>query len=258
MPNEKTPQELTPGAPVLLYPQEEAVIDGRNLRFVWQPVEDATAYFLEIATDPSFETVVYEKNVGDATNIKLEEAVPADGKTYFWRVFAGNEHGWSEGENIESFLAGTEDILEQGELGSPDIDEEYGPAAMLFRGAAAEVVADVTGSDAAIREEQELGVAHEGVEAGQIIGFVLAVVVALIIIIVLAFTYASVVAQEARRSAAGGFSYELQQVDEAARGQITTYEIIDQEAGRYRIPVDRAMELMAQEAEGEQDQAGSR
>lgn len=237
-----------PGAPVLRFPQEEAVVPADRLRFVWSPVEGATAYFLEIARDTRFEDIVFEQNVGDATNVAIEFKVPADDATYFWRVFAGNEHGWSHGENIESFIAATDDEVREG-LNSPDIDEEYGPVVRMFKGAAAEVAADVTDDESRLLEEQqEVGVAPEGIEAKQIMGFVLAVLVAVAVLVIIIFTYATMVAQEVRVGAeASGRYFDLQEVQERGRAQIDRYEIIDQEAGRVRIPIERAMELMIEE-----------
>ncbi len=250
MADEKTPQQMSPNAPVLLFPQGEAVVDSRELRFVWDTVENATAYFVEVATDADFGSVVFEKNVGDVNNILLEEVLPSDDRTYYWRVFAGNEHGWSHGENIESFICGTEESLSE-QYASPDVDEKYGPAARLFKGAAVEVAADLSDSEAIQQSEEELGVAHEGVEAKQIMGFVLAVIIALIVIVVVMITYASVVTQEARRSVGARTHYfQLEENERTANEQLTRYQVIDEEAGRYRIPIDRAMELVVQEAQG--------
>lgn len=256
MADERTPEQMSPGAPVLLFPQEEAVVDARGLRLVWEKVDEATAYYVEVSADPEFNAIVFEKNVGDVNNIALEEVLPGDDSTFYWRVFAGNEHGWSHGENIESFISAEGEHLKE-QYASPDIDEEFGPAARLFRGAAVEMAADVSDSEAVQRAEAELGVAHEGVEAKQIMGFVLAVAIALIVIVVIMFTYASVVTQEARRSVGARSQYfELNETRRAAEEQLMNYEVIDEEAGRYRIPIDRAMELMVQESQNGGSTAG--
>lgn len=240
-----------PGAPVLRFPQEEAVVLADRLRFVWDPVEGATAYYLEIASDNQFENLVFEKNVGDATNVAIDAEFPADDHTYYWRVFAGNEHGWSHGEYIESFIAATGDEVRAG-LNSPDIDEEFGPVVRMFKGAAAEVAADITDDDSRLLEEQqEMGVAPEGIEAKQIMGFVLAVLVAVAIIVVIIFTYATMTAQQVRVGAeASGRYFELDESRERSRAQLDRYEIIDETEGRVRIPIDRAMELMIEEESG--------
>jgi hypothetical protein len=240
--------KLTPGAPVLRFPQEEAVIAPNRLRFIWLPVEGATAYYLEVSRDNRFEDVVFERNVGDATNVSIEFDLPADDHTYYWRVFAGNEHGWSHGENIESFISATDAEVREG-LNSPDIDEEFGPVVRMFKGAAAEVAADVTDDDSKLLDEQqEAGVAPEGVEAKQIMGFVLAVLIAVAVIVIIIFTYATMVQQQVRTGAEGsGRYYELQDVRERGRAQIDRYEVIDEGTGQVRIPIERAMELMVEE-----------
>lgn len=243
--------KLTPGAPVLKFPQEEAVIAPSRLRFIWEPVEGATAYYLEVSRDNRFEDLVFERNVGDATNVGVEFDIPTDDNTYYWRVFAGNEHGWSHGENIESFIAATDDEVREG-LHSPDIDEEFGPVVRMFKGAAAEVAADVTDDESRLLEEQqEAGVAPEGVEAKQIMGFVLAVLVAVAMLVIIIFTYATRVHQQVRTGAEGsGRYFELQDVRERGRAQIDRYEVLDEETGQIRIPIERAMELMIEEDAG--------
>ncbi|MFW5955440.1 MAG: hypothetical protein ACOCSK_01725 [Rhodothermales bacterium] len=251
MADDKNQEQLVPGAPILQFPLEETVVNCRSIRFVWEKAEGATAYFLEVATDTSFENVIFEKNVGDASNVVVEGAFPDDEATYFWRVFAGNEHGWSHGENIEAFICGSEEQL-KAEYVQPDLDEAYGPAARLFKGAAVEAAADVTDDEDLLRLEEEMGVANEGIEAKQIIGLILAVIVALILIVVIVFTYASVATQTERRAAEARGEYpELVENQRAARELLERYEIIDSEEGRYRIPIDRAMELIVDENEGQ-------
>ncbi len=77
----------TPGQNVaanLTYPA-----DGQNaiqpFSFSWDEVTGAEFYFLEVATDASFNSVVYKRQINelefDATNIALEV-----GSTYYWRV----------------------------------------------------------------------------------------------------------------------------------------------------------------------------
>ena len=43
-------------------------------------------------------------------------------------------------------------------------------------------------------------------------------------------------------------SVELQDLDAADMEELTTYKILDAERGMYRIPIERAMELLAKEA----------
>ena len=50
-------------APALHGPRGAAVIDGSAVTFRWEPVEEATSYRLEVATDPAFEHRVYEEEV---------------------------------------------------------------------------------------------------------------------------------------------------------------------------------------------------
>lgn len=68
----------------LIYPA-----DGQNaiqpFSFSWHEVAGAEFYFIEVATDASFNNIIYKRQINglefDATNIVLE-----DGSTYYWRV----------------------------------------------------------------------------------------------------------------------------------------------------------------------------
>ena len=248
---DKTPhseERHTPAAPTLLFPREEAVVDCQGLRLVWEAVEGATTYRLEIAVDTGFEHVVFVEEVdGDVTNVRLEGVLPTDEQTYFWRVLVSDGTKWSHGENIESFICGTEEEV-RAAITSPDIDEEYGPVAKLFKGAGVEMAADLSDSERVQRAEEEMGVAHEGVEAKQIMGFVLAVIVVLVVLVIIVVNLTSSMTQTVRATWQSQARYpELQQTEARALEQISRYEIIDEEEGRYRIPIDRAIELMVEE-----------
>jgi len=45
-------------------------------------------------------------------------------------------------------------------------------------------------------------------------------------------------------------SVELQDLEAADMEELTTYKILDAERGLYRIPIERAMDLLAKEASG--------
>ncbi len=248
---EKTPhseERHTPAAPTLLFPREEAVVNCQGLRFVWEASEGATAYRIEIAADTGFQQIVFAEEVGsDVTSISTEGILPADESTYFWRVIASDGTKWSHGENIESFICGTEEEVRAG-ITSPDLDEEFGPVAKLFKGAGVEMAADLSDSERVQRLEEEMGVAHEGVEAKQIMGFVLAVIVALVVLVIVVVNLTSSMTQTVRATWSSQATYlNLEETEARALEQINTYGIIDEEEGRYRIPIDRAIELMVEE-----------
>lgn len=235
--------------PVLVSPREETVVNGRQFTLAWNPVKGASSYRVQIADSPSFDTLAFEEIVEDGTDLVVEDELSLDERTYYWRVLARDEEGRLHGEdNVESFISGTPDD-EDLHLATPDAEEEYGPAARLFRGAKAEAAAELTHDQKYVDEEAELGVEHEGVEAGQILGFALATAVALGLAIFALFQYVDIVADETRFTATGSSGYpELREAELNATRQLSQYGVVDEQEGVYRIPVDRAIEIMANEA----------
>lgn len=242
--------------PVLVAPREEAVVDGQDVTFTWEPVKEARTYTVQVAADSSFKDVVHEEVAGSHTSIKVKDAFPADESTYFWRVLSRDKDGRTHGgDNIESFISGTPTDLAT-YARSPDQREDFGPVGELARAARAEAGREITQDPKYVSQEIKLGVEHEGVEAGQIIGFALATAVALVLSIFALFQYFDVTAESVRFEMAGMSGYpELRESRFEATRKLSQYGAVENEADRFRIPIDRAMELMANEAH--QDTTGS-
>lgn len=238
---------------MLVSPREQTVVNGRRVRFVWKPVEGASAYRVQVAESPDFDAILFEDEVEGRTELVVEDEFPLDEDTYFWRVVVRDSEGLDHGgDNIESFISATRED-EDLKLGAPDEDEKYGPAERLFRGATAEAAAEVTGSPRYVDEASHLGVEHEGIEAGQILGFALATAVAIGLAVFALFQYVHIVSNDVRYTAAGLSGYpELRQVELEATQRLSQYGPVEGEEGVYRIPIDRAIELMAQEAQEEE------
>jgi len=235
--------------PTLVEPREEDVIDGRRAAFSWKPASGAADYRVQVAADRSFEELIVDEPTGLRTRLMLKDVFPTDEKTYFWRVIARDLDGVLHGEdNIESFISGT--ATDQAEhFKAPDQDEQYGPLAGLFKGAAVEVAAEVTGHEKYAEEEEDLGVEHEGVEAAQILGLTLAIAMALALSIFALFQYFNITAKSARFEAAGMSGYPtLRENNFEALQKLSGFAAVEGEADRYRIPIDHAIELMANEA----------
>lgn len=242
--------------PTLVGPREEDVIDGKRVAFSWMPAGDAVDYRVQVAADQSFEELIVDEPTGRRTNLTLEDAFPTDEKTYFWRVIARDQNGALHGEdNIESFISGTA-TDQASHFKAPDQDEEYGPVEGLFKGAAVEVAAEVTGDEKYTEEEEDLGVEHEGIEAAQILGLTLAIAMALALAIFALFQYFNITAQSARFEAAGISGYPaLRENNFEALQKLSGFAAVEGEEDRYRIPIDHAIELMANEAYLNQDGA---
>src|SRR5690554_3030799 len=241
--------------PVLVSPREETVLDGRRVSFTWKPVQGAVEYRLQVSETPSFDSIVFEGTVSGRTEYVLEHDLSLDNRTYYWRVVVRDEEGHLHGEDtIESFISGTpadEDL----QLESPDDKEEFGPAAELLRGAAVEAASEFSDDPRLHEEAEALGVEGEGIEAGQILGFILATLVAIGLAIFALYNYMDIVAAETRFEVTGSSGYpELREAELRATQQLSQYGVVDEAEGIYRIPIDEAIDIMADEAqEGEGD-----
>ncbi len=235
--------------PVLIEPTEEAVVDGSRVAFAWEPLDGARSYTVQVAAEPSFKDIVHEEQAGKHTSIEVRNVFPTDEATYFWRVLSRDADGSIHGaDNIESFISGTSADSAQG-MKSPDQSEDVGPLGQLTRAARAEAGREISQDPRFISEEIKLGVEHEGVQASQIIGFVLAVAVALALSIVVLIQYFAITAGTVRFESAGLSGYpELQETRLQAIQKLSQYGAVEGASDRYRIPIDRAMELEANEA----------
>ena len=271
-----------PTPPYLVSPQEEAVVDGAAVTFTWEPVAGATGYRLEVASDTAFETVVHEETVAVESEAaereeeaESEETVepisrtvagvfPTDGTTYYWRVFSQNQAGESQGENIESFISGTpEDVAQH--IGRPDHEERLGPLTELITGGSEDMLhlrrregqpapvtppeAEAATPEAFYAAEDQMAVQHEGIEAGQIVAFVFLLIIAIGLFVWGAMQWFESVADQAHQEAAASSTYpELRQVELAATQLLNQYEVINADQGVYRIPIDRAIDLIIDES----------
>ncbi len=92
-------------------------------------------------------------------------------------------------------------------------------------------------------------VEQEGIEAGQILGFVVMIAFLIGLAVVALFQYTDLTAQEVLVETTDRSAYpELEEVRLHAAALLTQYEALAGPEERYRIPIARAMELMAQEA----------
>lgn len=137
-----TTATLPPHDPYPIDPHHEHVVDGSHVVLRWEPTADAARYRVQIALDPDFYEVVFEQDVpAETTALVARQHFPEDDRTFYWRVLAGNDGGWSEGARIESFISGT--AAQVGRFADPDEDEPFGPVAALFRTATLEALAEV-------------------------------------------------------------------------------------------------------------------
>lgn len=255
MDNESTKKSAIPPSPQPVAPHGAAIVDGRAVTFEWEPVEEASAYRLEVASDTAFESVVFDEEFpADQTAVTVADFFPTDDQTFFWRVLAKNDEGWSRGERIESFVSSTREGAAQG-IRTPDEEEALGPPGGLAQSATESVADEVTGREEEqpqedrLQQERERGVAYEGVPSAQILGISIAILFAVAIIVILLFQWTSLTAMTIRETAIDPDDYVLlRQTELDASQKLSQYEAVDEEEGTYRIPIDQAMDLIVNEA----------
>ena len=97
--------------------------------------------------------------------------------------------------------------------------------------------------------EGQMTVQHEGIEAGQIVAFVFLLIIIIGVFVWVASLWFESVADQTHQEAAATSTYpELRQVELAATQLLNQYEVINADQGVYRIPIDRAIDLIVDEA----------
>jgi len=248
--SEATTTRNRPASPELVAPRQAAVVDGTEVTFNWRPVDGADAYRLQVAATASFDEVLYEQTFEGTTAVTMGGLFPTDGQTFFWRVLARRDGDWSRGERVESLVAATAEEAEQ-HAALPSEEEDMGPAAELVRSAGqdvAETVIDVPESRR-LEREKEMGVAYEGVAAGQIAAIALSILLVVVVAAAIVFVWSGQVADQAERTAATmGSNADLRETELQATQKLEQYGVVDEEEGTYRIPIGRAMDIIANEA----------
>lgn len=266
--------------PIPIHPLREQRVSPDALRLGWEPVSDAERYSVEIARDTRFEDVVAAVDAGRASEVTLVDVVEPDGTTYFWRVLAHAGGQTSRGERVESFIATdalgpaapapvATDPATQATGPAPaaeyvDQKEDLGPVAELFGSAATSAANEATArpDDAWADELTTEGVEPEGIASAQILGISIAVLVALFVISIVVYNWKGLVADKAVLAASGPqvapnvARYPTLAAAEAnAANALTGYEVLDASTGRYRIPIQQAMQMMANDYAARADSA---
>lgn len=251
-------QKTELSAPTLVAPTQGFTVDPTVVTFQWEDIGGAVEYVLQVAADANFDEVLLDLNVGEAVECTVPDLFE-DGATFYWRVRARHKGSTTWGpfsdqaafsiETLETAAAPRSDEVAAPAPARPDRDEDMGPAPGLLKSVAVEVAAEVTGEDEYYEMEEEMGVEHENVGVGQILGFVASIVVTLTLMIIFVFNIVNVSERRTLEARVASEDYpELRQTEADATNKLTQYEILNDEQGVYRIPVDRAMDLMVREA----------
>ncbi len=76
------PKVLLP-SPELLAPIDSQKITANQLFFKWNKIESASLYWLEIASDASFKTIISKNKIGNSTEYEIKDV---ENGVYYWRV----------------------------------------------------------------------------------------------------------------------------------------------------------------------------
>ncbi len=236
------PHSDLPSSPTLVGPVDATTVDGQEVTFAWKPSTEADRYRLQISETARFDELLLDEEVGTETAVTVGNQLPTDGQTFFWRVTAGSDSGWGEPSDVESFIAATEEAAEQDLLA----EEEDGPITGLARATQREVSRRVFSLEDRFEEERERGVAYEGIAANQIMAIAVSILAVILVAVVVLFSWYGQVTQDTKASATSEQNYEmLQQAEMEAQKALTQYDVVDEEEGVYKIPIDRAMDVIA-------------
>jgi len=103
------PAIAPPPTPTLRAPGNNATSQPLNTTLHWQSDETVDGYLLEIATDAAFTTMLNRHLITGGESLKLDTLVKD--QTYYWRVRAENEQGYSALSDISTFS--TSDVFIQ-------------------------------------------------------------------------------------------------------------------------------------------------
>ncbi|MFB6229757.1 MAG: hypothetical protein ABEL04_01270 [Salinibacter sp.] len=236
-------EEHIPSPPSPVAPRDATAVNGDEVTFVWEDIDEAELYRLQVAPTARFEDPVVDAEVGAETAVTVGNQLPTDGQTLFWRVLSGTEAGWSKGGSVGSFIATTE-----AEASPPLPSDEGEPTTELARSAQRGVEVESFDFEDQFEKEKERGVAYEGVAAGQIMGISASIIAVILVAAAVIFGWFEQVSQNAQTTAVGQQDYQqIRQAEREAAEQLRQYGVVNRKEGVYHIPIDSAMKIIAAE-----------
>jgi hypothetical protein len=95
-------EPILPEVPTLATPSSgTGIANVTTLDLAWNPSENATGYQIQVAYDGGFEDLILEEEVGSQNSATVSNLIPET--TYFWRVRASNDAGYSEWSDTWNF-----------------------------------------------------------------------------------------------------------------------------------------------------------
>ena len=102
------PSSSVPFPAVLSSPATNSIVSGTSIEFHWNASVGATKYFLHVNSNPNwgYATRKFYGNVGNTTTF-TDSGYFDDGKTYYWKIWAGNDAGWSQVSTAQNSINGS-------------------------------------------------------------------------------------------------------------------------------------------------------
>lgn len=214
-------QDADAPTPAPLAPVDGAPVDGSAATFSWNFLPDAQAYQLQIGTTPGFEDVICTIDAGDATHLTVYEMLPEDGSVFYWRIRARTAEDWLPWSAPQPFEAATDEQV-----------EAY---------TSAQASADAAAEE---REEEAESDLLPPFLSGETPRWRTALVMS---IMVVSFVALSVLLVDVALDLATADPDAPATVEGSISTPPTNYEVLDAEAGTYQIPVEQAMNRLAEQ-----------
>jgi fibronectin type 3 domain-containing protein/predicted SAM-dependent methyltransferase/subtilisin-like proprotein convertase family protein len=122
-----------PPIPALAAPDNGSNAGGGTVSFQWGKTDRAGKYHIQLAADSSFSNLFYENQAigGNYTGLNLS-GFPDNGRTYYWRLRAGNSLGWSSWSLTRSFTNGPSSSPPTPALVAPNNGSNVGGRSVTF------------------------------------------------------------------------------------------------------------------------------
>ncbi|MHB0946250.1 MAG: SUMF1/EgtB/PvdO family nonheme iron enzyme, partial [Sedimentisphaerales bacterium] len=118
--------------PTLSSPSNASTVNGTTIAFRWNSSVGANNYYLQVATDSSFNNTVFDDEIGNYVGADMS-GFSNDGTRFYWHVKAGNSAGWSGYSSTWNFNNGTVSIPLPPTLSSPSNASTVNGTTIAFR-----------------------------------------------------------------------------------------------------------------------------
>ncbi|MEM1127113.1 MAG: hypothetical protein AAGI71_10710 [Bacteroidota bacterium] len=215
--------DLQPDAPspvlALTTPLSGGVVQVDAARFAWDGVPGADGYQLQVGAEATFETMVLSVDVGAATEQRLDDLLSPRSEVYYVRVQAYGGGQVTTSAPVPFVVVPPAPVV-----------EEAAPAPTYVEGV-------------------DVAAEPEGFVTSAIFAAAGVVIVSVITIAVVLFQLTARQEYAQRTTFAVQAEYpELREVRVSASNLLENYEVLNAEDSTYRIPLNRAIDLMVNEA----------